>query len=288
MLTGTCDVYHETAAFADHLAGTTVPCERCGEGRVHVAAATRITASVPAPAEKDQHPPDTAITDRPALAVSEPLEFHRPAPGTCPRCGSAAFKRLNAKKGTALKNDRECKGCGKPYRTFLAPLSDTARMAMYISGALVILGGVLPALAHLTGLRGPGGIEAPSFPWYFVMFSVLLGFQIFSMPWRTDQSREQRLKEYRASALPDTPPPVEVPRPPDMVFLSVMFGILALTTPLIASMLMAMLFGPPAVVCGLIALGQGHLKGLVGLVLGLLGLIVWGALFLSVISAFLR
>jgi rhomboid protease GluP len=59
---------------ADDLAGTTVRCERCGEGRVTVADATGITAPVPACAAKTINTaPDTAVADRRVSAVSEPL-----------------------------------------------------------------------------------------------------------------------------------------------------------------------------------------------------------------------
>jgi hypothetical protein len=158
---------------------------------------------------------------------------------------------------------------------------------MYISGALLILGGILAILVRLADVRVPGGIGASSFPLWSVLFSVLLGYRLISIPQQTDQLREKRLKQYQASALPDTPPPVEIPRSPDMVFLSVMFGTLALTSPLVSVLLLVILFGPAAVVCGVIALGQGHLKGLVGIVLGLLGLIVWGAVFFLLLHVLL-
>ena len=281
VLTGTCDVCHETMPFADHLAGTTVRCKHCSQGRVHVAAATGITASIPSYAEERINIlPDTAVTDRRASARSEPLGGHRPAPGTCPRCGSAAFKRLKAQQGTALKNDRECKECGTPYMTIPAAISITARTAMYMSGALLILGGILVVLVRLTDVQGPGGIGVSSVPLYAVFFSVFMGFSVINLPQQTHQLREKRLKEYQASALPDTPPLVEMPQPPDMVSLSLMFGILALTSPLVSALLLVILFGPAALVCGVVALCQGHLKGLVGMGLGILGLIVWGAVFL--------
>jgi hypothetical protein len=47
---------------------------------------------------------------------------------------------------------------------------------------------------------------------------------------------------------------------------------------------MVMLFGPAAVVCGIVALCQGHLKGLIGMVLGVVGLIVWEAVFFYILQ----
>jgi hypothetical protein len=46
-------------------------------------------------------------------------------------------------------------------------------------------------------------------------------------------------------------------------------------------MLLVVLFGLSAVVCGGVALCQGHLKGLIGLGLGAAALTVWGALFVN-------
>ena len=57
-----------------------------------------------------------------------------------------------------------------------------------------------------------------------------------------------------------------------MVFLSTMFGFLSLIS-------VAVVFGPAAIVCGIVALSEGHLKGLIGMVLGVASLIVWGLVF---------
>jgi hypothetical protein len=111
---------------------------------------------------------------------------------------------------------------------------------------------------------------------------VLLGFRMLTTPRRTEELREKRLEDYQTFAPPGALPTLEIPRPPDMVFLSGMFGILSLTSPLVSSLLLAMLFGPAALVCGVVALCQGHLKGLIGVVLGVAGLIVWGAVSLYV------
>jgi hypothetical protein len=46
-----------------------------------------------------------------------------------------------------------------------------------------------------------------------------------------------------------------------------MFGILSL---------ISVVFGPAAVVCGIVALSRGHFKGLIGMVLGVGTLIGWG------------
>jgi hypothetical protein len=187
---------------------------------------------------------------------------------------------VKEKRGTVLlKDDRVCKACGNPYTTIPAPMSITARTGMYVSGVLLILGGIGPLLVRLADVPAPGGIGAPSFPLYVVFFSIAAGWKVLSWPHQTKELREKRLKEHQASALPDAPPPVELPQPPDMVFLSLMFGLLALLSPLFSSLLLAVAFGPLAIVCGVVALCQGHFKGLIGMVLGVAGLFVWGAVF---------
>jgi hypothetical protein len=179
-----------------------------------------------------------------------------------------------AQRNIPLKNDRQCKGCGNPYTTIPAPMSIAVQVALYVGGVVLILGGILPLL-----LSAPGGSGLSSFPLLSLFYSLVVGYRLLSMPWQRQQLREKRLKEYRTSALPDTPPPVEIPPPPDMVVLSVLFGTLALMSPLVSSLLPVVLFGPPAVVCGVVALCQGHLKGLIGMGLGAAALTVWGALF---------
>src|SRR5262249_19889928 len=131
-------------------------------------------------------------------------------------------------------------------------------------------------LLQLASTSGPAGMGSGSFRLYGVMFSVMAGISLLGMPQQTQELRKKRLKEYQASAPPDAPPPVELPRSPDVVVLSGLFGTLALVSPLISSLLLALAFGPLAIVFGAIALAQGHRKGLIGTILGVVGLIVWG------------
>jgi hypothetical protein len=214
--------------------------------------------------------------------MSEPLAGHRPAAGACPQCGSALFKQVKAKRGAALTHDRECKECGTRYLTIPAPLSGTVQAAMYVSGVLLILAAVLLTLIRLSATEGPGGRFSPSPSLTPALFSVMCGFMILSTPQRNRQEREKRLKDYHAFAPPGAPPPVEMPRPADMVALSGMFGALSLASPLVSSLLLVVVFGPAAVVCGVVALAQGHLKGLIGMGLGIVSLIVWGLVFIFV------
>jgi hypothetical protein len=210
------------------------------------------------------------------MTTSAPLIHHRSAPGTCPRCGSASFKRVKAERETALKYDRECKECGTRYMTVPAPMSDTVQAAIYVSGVMVLFSGIMAGLVWLAEMQLPGGMR-PGL--YSCILPLLMAFSVLRMPRRQQQLREKSLKEYEAAAPPNAPPPVELPPAPDMVYLSVIFGAFSLAALLAAPLFMVVLFGLAAIVCGILALAQGHLKGLIGLVLGVVGLIAGGLVF---------
>jgi hypothetical protein len=151
-------------------------------------------------------------------------------------------------------------------RTIPAPLSKTVQAAMYASGVVILLSGGLSGLVWLAGTQGPLRGGSPSVPLSGVVMSLVMGAAMLSMPARIRQLREKCLQEYQASAPSGAPPPVEIPRPPDVVFMGMMFGVLSL---------ISVVFGPAAIVCGIIALARGHLKGLIGIVLGVVTLIGW-------------
>jgi hypothetical protein len=175
--------------------------------------------------------------------------------------------------------DRECKECGARYMTVPASMSITMQVGMYAIGVLFILSGALAAVVRLSAMQGPGGWRVVEPALRAIVISVVVGSGALSLPHQMRKQREESLKEYQASAPPGAPPPVEMPPPADMVFLCIMLGGMALTAPLFSSLLTVVVFGPAAIVCGVIALAQGHLKGLIGMALGVVGLIVWGWVF---------
>src|SRR5262245_44049345 len=157
-----------------------------------------------------------------ALAVGD-----HPCAGTCPRCGSASFTRVKAERHSALKYDRECKECATRYMTVPAPMSRVVQAAMSASGVLWIVGGVAALLVWLAAAPVPEGSGFAFSPQYGIIISVALGFNLLRVPQQSAQVRDKRVSEYRASAPPDAPPPVELPRAPDMVVLSIWFGTMA-------------------------------------------------------------
>jgi hypothetical protein len=143
---------------------------------------------------------------------------------------------------------------------------------MYASGVVCLLGGVLSGLVWLTERLGPLRTGAPSVP-YGVLLSLVIGFRVLGWPERIQRLRDKGLEEYQATAPSGAPPPVEAPRLPDVVILSTWFGILSLFS-------VAPVFGPAALVCGIVAVCRGYLKGLIGMALGAAGMIVWGLVFI--------
>jgi hypothetical protein len=158
-------------------------------------------------------------------------------------------------------------------------MSGAVKAAMYVSGVVLIVGGVLTLVVGLAAMQGPSPPRYLSSALYGVVFSAIMGFKLLSMPQQTQQLREKRLHQYQESAPPGAPPPVEIPAPPDLVSLSILSGAQALAAPLISSLLTVVVFGPTAVLCGMVALAQGHPKGLIGVGLGAAGLAVWGLVF---------
>jgi len=88
-----------------------------------------------------------------------------PLRGTCPRCGSAAFTRLKAKRLIAFTDDRRCKQCGTRYTP---PTPAWAGPAFLVAGIVLALmgGGLLAwsALDYLLFAAGPGSGSQVSAP----------------------------------------------------------------------------------------------------------------------------
>jgi hypothetical protein len=283
MLTATCDVCQQTMSLEDNQAGITVQCKECGRGWVRVAPVEGIAESASAISEREPtSQPETVMSAHRPMTLEAPDVALRLVAGACPRCGSSSFTKLKPKGRTTPAYDRECKECGIRYMTVPAPISRVVQAAMSMSGVLLILGGVVAVVVWLVAAPVPGGGGLGFSRLYGVIISVALGFKMLRIRQQAAQARDQRLSEYKASAPPDTPPPVELPRAPDIVFLSIWFGTAALVAPLVSVLLLAVVFGPAAIVCGIVARAQGYLKGLIGVALGIAGLIVWGLVFVFV------
>jgi hypothetical protein len=150
--------------------------------------------------------------------------------------------------------------------TIPAPISSNVALAMRISGIVCLGAAAIGAFAVL------GGLSVGGF-WGAAYLPGLIGVSLLSMPGTLNKQRA-KLLDKRAAAFEKGDPTyfIEKPSDPDPVRMSLLFGFLALVT-------VPILFGPAAVVTGAIALNQGHWKALIGVVLGVVGLAVWGVLF---------
>src|SRR5262249_42518815 len=102
-----------------------------------------------------------------------------------------------------------------------------------------------------------------------------VGAFVIQLPTSIDAQRAKMLAK-RESPTPDAKVEFEERKPdPDIVAISSITGFLSIVS-------MGFLFGPAAIISGGIAFSQGHKKGLIGAVLGIVGLTGWilAALFL--------
>jgi hypothetical protein len=152
--------------------------------------------------------------------------------------------------------------------TIPAPVSNNVALAMRLSGVVCLGTAAVGVIALMGGLvSGLSGIQCS------VIMPIMFGAGLLAMPGRVNEQRA-KLLDKRAADLEKGDPTIYVEKPPDpdLVRISLLFGILAIV-------MVPMLFGPLAVVTGVVALVQGHRKAMIGAVLGVLGLAVWGALF---------
>jgi hypothetical protein len=138
-------------------------------------------------------------------------------------------------------------------------------LAFWISGVVCL--GVAAVRVLLYGVA-----------FYNLYLPLCIGFGLFGMP--TGMSKQRtKLLEKRAAARETGDATVYVERPavPDLAFMSGLFGVLALFA-------VPIVFGPAAVITGILAATLGHWKALIGAVLGVLGIAIWGALLYHRIS----
>jgi len=140
---------------------------------------------------------------------------------------------------------------------------------MRISGIVCLGLAAVGGFALLGGLPG-GGLSGLM---WAVFMPLMIGGNLLAMPGRVNEQRAKHL-EKRAAALEKGDPAVYVEKPsvPDLVSISLLFGLLALFT-------FPILFGPLAVLTGVAGVAKGHGKAMIGTAMGFLGLTLWGTLF---------
>jgi len=151
-----------------------------------------------------------------------------------------------------------------------APESPTVLQARTICGIVCVLGGVLCLFALLAVSASAGrmdlrllGVTAIHFTNGILMFS--------TSP--LERIREKRLAERDAAPPEKKEEYVEIPpRISDIAQISLLTGILSWVS-------VPVVFGPAAVVSGVMAVSRGHRSGLIGIILGLVGLVGWAVVF---------
>src|SRR6516164_4326514 len=121
-------------------------------------------------------------------------DFEPSAGRGCPRCGSTEFTKVKPVQGTVLTADRKCTVCGTLYLTIPAPISGAVQAAMYTSGVLLGLGGVLVVVLQLAATTEPT-VPRPTFHLYGIIFSFMAALFMFRMPQKVQQQREKRLQD---------------------------------------------------------------------------------------------
>jgi hypothetical protein len=155
--------------------------------------------------------------------------------------------------------------------TIPAPVFSNLALVMRISGGVCL--GMAAVGVCFACLRN-GGFSSI---YGAALFSALIGGLLLNRPSTLHEQRAILLKK-REVALEKGDPTVhvEVSSDPDIVQMSLLFGFLALFT-------VPIIFGPAAVVTGIIAANQGHRTALLGIVIGVHGLAVWGTLLCYVV-----
>jgi hypothetical protein len=155
-------------------------------------------------------------------------------------------------------------------KTIPAPESPTMMQARMICGIVCVLGGVLCLLALLVVSASAGRMDLRLLAAMAIHFTN--GVMLFSTS-PVAQLREKRLAERAAAPAEKKEEYVEVPpRISDIAQISLLTGILSWVS-------VPVVFGPAAIVSGVLAVSRGHLSGLVGMILGLVGVVGWAVVF---------
>jgi hypothetical protein len=155
-------------------------------------------------------------------------------------------------------------------KTIPAPETPTMMQARKVCGIVCVLGGVLCLFAFLAVSASAGHMDLRLLAATAIHFTN--GIMLFSTS-PVAQLREKRLAERAAAPAEKKEEYIEVPpRIADIAQISLLTGILSFVA-------VPVVFGPAAVVSGVMAVSEGHRSGLIGLILGLVGVVGWAVVF---------
>jgi hypothetical protein len=141
--------------------------------------------------------------------------------------------------------------------------------ARKLCGIVCVLGGVLCLFALLAVSASARRIDLSLLVVTAIHFTN--GIMVSTSP--VAQLREKRLAERDAAPPEKNEEYVEVPpRIADIAHISLLTGMLSWVS-------VPVVFGPAAVVSGVMAASRGHRSGLIGMILGLVGVVGWAVVF---------
>jgi hypothetical protein len=142
--------------------------------------------------------------------------------------------------------------------------------ARKLCGIVCILGGVLCLFALLALSASAGRMDRSLLGATAIQLTT--GFMLLSTS-PVERIREKRLAERAAAPAEKKGEYVEVPpRIADIAQISQLTGLLSFVA-------VPVVFGPAAVITGVMAVSRGHRSGLIGMILGLVGMVGWAVVF---------
>ena len=149
-----------------------------------------------------------------------------------------------------------------------APLTPTIRTVNRVCGVVCLLGAALTVLV-MSAETVQGGAEGGLIGG--LVLQVAIGVMLVKEPNAIDSQRAQMLAERESAPLEAKSDYEEAAPVPDIVQISITTGILSLVS-------VVFIFAPVAMISGGIAISRRHPKGLIGVILGIVGIAGWTAI----------
>jgi hypothetical protein len=154
-----------------------------------------------------------------------------------------------------------------------SPVSKKLALVMQLSGLLWLVWAVFVGVLWISG-EVPELRQSSCITSFILFFCIPCAVRLICFPGSLNERRTRLLME-RQRALEQGDPTVYVEKssPPDLVRMSLLFGLLA-------AVALPIVFGPLAIVTGIPGAARGYWMAWIGILLAICGLVVWGAFVL--------